>query len=267
MNNVFDFQRFGNYFLYDLRRAKNNYAISLLVIGLLPVALYLITQFFSLISGNGVTELSEVPKFIAVFAGIVAVMMSAGAKIYGSITEKRSGSDYLLLPASTLEKWLSMILIVCVVLPIALFALMLVSDGIMSLLLPNSYGDRVLSLDFARGLLDTVMDKEGVYFNLPAVGFLNWCETLLVFTLGAVCFKKSKVAKTLLCLLAFSMVISPLMLLFFGRTNIDSEWLEQRFSDPSQAIASINWTLSIIYTVVIGGLLAGLYFRLRTLKH
>ena len=73
MNNVFDFQRFGNYFLYDLRRAKNNYAISLLVIGLLPVALYLITQFFSLISGNGVTELSEVPKFIAVFAGIVAV--------------------------------------------------------------------------------------------------------------------------------------------------------------------------------------------------
>ena len=54
MNNVFDFKRFGNYFLYDLRRAKNNYAISLLVIGLLPVALYIITQFFSLITGNGV---------------------------------------------------------------------------------------------------------------------------------------------------------------------------------------------------------------------
>ena len=267
MNNVFDLQRFGNYFLYDLRRAKNNYAVSLLVIGLLPVALYIITQFFSLVTGNGLTELSDIPKFIAVFAGIVAVMMSAGAKIYGSITEKRSGSDYLLLPASTLEKWLSMILIVCVVLPVLLFVLLTLSDGIMSLLLPNSYGDRVLSLDFARGALDAVMDKEGFYVNLPAIMFLNWCETLLIFTLGAVCFKKSKVAKTLLCLLAFSMVISPLMLLCFGRTNIDADWVAEHFSEPSQAIASINWALSIIYTLVIGGLLAGLYFRLRTLKH
>ena len=28
MNNIFDIKRFGNYFLYDLRRAKNNYGLS-----------------------------------------------------------------------------------------------------------------------------------------------------------------------------------------------------------------------------------------------
>ena len=267
MNNVFDFKRFGNYFLYDLRRAKNNYAISLLVIGLLPVALYIITQFFSLISGNGLTELSDAPKFVAIFAGIAIVMLGAGAKIYGSITEKRAGSDYLMLPASTLEKWISMVLVVCVVLPVALFALMLVSDGIMSLFFPNTYGGRALNPDFARELTENLMDEEGFYFNLPAVMFLNWSETLLIFTLGAVCFKKAKVAKTLLCLLALSMVISPLMLLIFGHTSIDTDWVAEHFSDPDKAVAAINWTLSIIYTVVLGGLLAGLYFRLRTLKH
>jgi hypothetical protein len=267
MNNVFDFKRFGNYFLYDLRRAKNDYAISLLVIGLLPVALYIITQFFSLIPGNGVAELNDAAKFASIFAGIAIVMLSAGAKIYGSITEKRAGSDYLMLPASTLEKWLSMFLVVCVVLPAALFALMLVSDGIMSLFFPNTYGGRALNPDFARELTENLMDEEGFYFNLPAVMFLNWSETLLVFTLGAVCFKKAKVAKTLLCLLAFSMVISPLMLLIFGNTSIDADWVAEHFSDPDKAVAAINWTLSIIYTVVLGGLLAGLYFRLRTLKH
>lgn len=267
MNNVFDIKRFGNYFLYDLRRAKNNYAISLLVIGLLPVALYIITQFFSLISGNGLTELSDVPKFVAIFAGIAIVMLGAGTKIYGSITEKRAGSDYLMLPASTLEKWLSMVLVVCVVLPVALFALMLVSDGIMSLFFPNTYGGRALNPDFVRELTDSLMDEEGFYFNFPAIMFLNWSETLLIFTLGAVCFKKAKVAKTLLCLLALSMVISPLMLLIFGHTNIDTDWLMEHFSDPDKAVSAINWTLSIIYTVVLGGLLAGLYFRLRTLKH
>jgi hypothetical protein len=267
MNNVFDFKRFGNYFLYDLRRAKNNYSISLLVIGLLPVALYIITQFFSLITGNGVTELSDVPKIVAIFAGIAIVMLSAGAKIYGSITEKRAGSDYLMLPASTLEKWLSMVLVVCIVLPVVLFVLLFASDAVMSLFFPNTYGHRLFQMDFARGVFDGLTGDEGVYFNLPAALFLGWCESMLIFTLGAVCFKKAKVAKTLLCIMGFSMVISPLMFLVFGQTNIDNDWLVEHFSDPDRAVSMINWTLSILYTVVIGGLLAGLYFRLRTLKH
>ncbi len=267
MNNVFDFKRFGNYFLYDLRRAKNNYSISLLVIGLLPVALYIITQFFSLITGNGVTELSDVPKIVAIFAGIAIVMLSAGARIYGSITEKRAGSDYLMLPASTLEKWLSMVLVICIVLPVVLFVLLFASDAVMSLFFPNTYGDRLFQMDFAQGIFDGMTGEEGFYFNLPAALFLGWCESMLIFTLGAVCFKKAKIAKTLLCIMVFSMVISPLMLLSFGQTNIDSDWLVEHFSDPDRAVSMINWTLSILYTVVIGGLLAGLYFRLRTLKH
>ena len=267
MNNVFDFKRFGNYFLYDLRRAKNNYLISLLLMGLMPVAIYLIYQFFSLITGHGVTELPVESKIAAICISVCAVMLGAGAKIYGSITEKRAGSDFLMLPASTLEKWLSMVLIVCIVLPVALFVLLFVSDGIMGLFFPNSYGSRLFDLGALRGTIDGFTGDEGFYFNMPAVLFLDWCECLLIFTLGAVCFKKAKVAKTLLCLIAFSMVMSPLMLLLFGNAHIDNEWLLEQFNNPDRAISAINWFLSIIYTVVIGGLLAGLYFRLRTLKH
>ena len=267
MNNVFDIKRFGNYLVYDLRRAKNNYLISLLLMGLTPVAFFLIYQFFSLISGNGVTEMPDEMRIIAVAVSIMVVVLGAGAKIYGSITEKRAGSDFLMLPASTLEKWLSMVLIVCIVLPIVLFVLLFVSDGIMGLLFPNSYGDRIFESDFTNGLIKGISGEEGFYFNLPACLFLNWCESLLIFTLGAVCFKKAKVAKTLLCMMAFSMIISPLMVLIFGRTNIDTDWLMERFNDADSIINTINWALSILYTLVIGGLLAGLYFRLRTLKH
>ena len=267
MNNVFDFKRFGNYFLYDLRRTRNNYGISLLLMGLMPVAFYLVYQFISLISGNGLTPMPDELQVIALFVSIVVVMLGAGAKIYGSITEKRAGSDFLMLPASTLEKWLSMVLVVCVVLPVVLFALLFASDGIMSLFFPNSYGTRIFEMDFMSGFFNGLAEDEGFYFNLPAATFLNWCESLLIFTLGAVCFKKSKVAKTILCLIGFSMVLSPLMVLIFGNTNIDSDWLIEHFNDPDHAVSAINWTLSILYTVVLGGLLAGLYFRLRTLKH
>ena len=39
MNNIFDIKRFGQYFLYDLRRAWNNYGLSLLLMGLIPIIL------------------------------------------------------------------------------------------------------------------------------------------------------------------------------------------------------------------------------------
>ena len=267
MNNVFDFSRFGQYFLYDMRRAKNNYLVSLLVMGLMPIAIFIIFQFFSLITGNGVTELPDEVKICAVCIAIFAVMLGAGTKIYGAITEKRAGSDYLMLPASTLEKWLSMVLVICLVLPVVLLVLLLASDGVMSLLFPNAYGNRILDMDFARGMIDGFSGEEGFYFNFPGIMFLNWCENLLIFTLGAVCFKKAKVAKTLLCLIAFSMVTSPLMILTFGSTHLGTSDIQAWFSDPDRAVSTINWTLSIIYTVVLGGLLAGLYCRLRTLKH
>jgi len=266
MNNVFDIKRFGKYFAYDLRRAKNNYGISLLVMGLMPVAFFLIAQFINLISGNGFSQMPEPVGFIAIFVTIVVVILGAGTKIYGSITEKRAGSDYLMLPASTLEKWLSMVLIVCIVLPVILFALLIATDFLMNLIFPIAYGERIFGLGLGAELTE-MLDAEGISFNFPAIMFLSWCENILIFTLGAICFKKAKVAKTLLCMMAFSMIISPLMVLIFGRTNIDTDWLMERFNDADSIINTINWALSILYTLVIGGLLAGLYFRLRTLKH
>ena len=34
MSNIFDINRFWNFLLYDLRRARNNYGISMLLLGL-----------------------------------------------------------------------------------------------------------------------------------------------------------------------------------------------------------------------------------------
>jgi len=266
MNNIFDFKRFGNYFLYDLRRAKNNYGLSLLIIGVIPAILYLIFQFINLIGGNGIVELPDEMKFMSIFIAALIVYFGAGAKIYGFVTEKRAGSDFLMLPASTLEKWLSMALMVCVILPVILFALFFATDGLMGLIFPNSYGDRLFSLSLGQELTD-MLDAEGVYFNMPAILFLGWCETVLAFTLGAICFKKAKVAKTFLCLMGISMVLSTLMVAFFGTSHFDSDWLTAHFSDPNKAISTVNWFISIIYTVIIGGLLGGLYYRLRTIKH
>ena len=267
MNKVFDFKRFGQYFLYDLRNSKNNYGLSLLILGTLPITLFVIYELISLIFGSGISELEMPGKWVQFSIAITIAMLAAGTKIYGSLTEKRAGSNFLMLPASTFEKWLSMCLILCIVLPAVLLALQFASDALMSFLFPNSYGDRLLALVPLQEMKDS-MDEAGIHINLPAILFLNWCETVLIFTLGAICFKKSKIAKTFLCLIALSFVFSTIGMLIIsqGSGSFYFNWFEE-FSDPSTAASALNWVLSVSFTVVIGALLFGLYYRLRTLKH
>ena len=275
MNNIFDIKRFGNYFLYDLRRAKNNYGLSLLILGLIPVILFVTYVLLTLIGllfnspAEGIGMMPEGMKFAGVFTAILVVLLGAGAKIYGFVTEKRAGSDFLMLPASTCEKWLSLVLVVCIVLPVVLFALLYVSDGLLALVFPNTYGSSLagfIDKDFVEGLTAGLMDKDGLYINLPAILFLNWCENVLAFTLGAISFKRGKVGKTILCLFALGILFSTLMVLLVGNTNIDSDQFISWFDSPDKAFSTANWILNILYIVVIGGLLGGLYYRLRTIK-
>ena len=267
MNKIFDIKRFGNYFLYDLRRAKNNYGLSLLIMGLIPVILYVVYLLLSLISGQGVDPMPDGMKFGAIFALLFVVIFGAGTKLYGFVTEKRAGSDFLMLPASTTEKWLSMVLMVCIVLPVVFFALLLLSDGVMSLVFPNTYGNRLLDRNLISDLLYGIQGEQGISLNLPAILFCSWCENILVFTLGAICFKRAKVAKTLLCLFGFGMVLSTLLVLIFGTSHIDTDRLMTIFDNPDLAVGFVNRAINILYVLIIGGLLWGTWYRLRTLKH
>lgn len=266
MSNIFDIKRFWNFFLYDLRRAKNNYAISMLLIGLLPIIVFVVTEFFSLITGNGIVEIPTSIKLTAMGVGLVVILLGFGSKVYGLVTEKRAGSDYLMIPASTLEKWLSLLLVTCVVAPIVLGILYFISDGIAGLLFPNSYGARAFA-SMQEANVFGALAEEGIDFNFPAVMILNWVLNILTFTLGAICFKKAKVAKTLLCIFAVSMVLSTLLAIFAGTGNIDPEWIANHFDSPQRAVNALNWYVNITCFGTLAILLGGIFYRLRTIQH
>ena len=266
MNNIFDIKRFGNYFLYDLRNAKNNYGLSLLILGTLSVSTFVIYELFSLIFSQHFSELPVAMKYMVFFAAITVVILGAGTKIYGNLTEKRAGSNFLMLPASTFEKWLSMGLITCIILPVILLALQLGSDALASFIFPNSYGDRLLELIALQELKDTLIEN-GVRVNWAGLLLLDWSEYILTFTLGAICFKKSKIAKTILCIFGISMILSTLGMIFIGRNGtMYINWFDQ-FDTPVKAVKALNWLLSIAFTIMVGGMLGGIYYRIRTLKH
>lgn len=269
MNNIFDIKRFGNYLLYDLRRAKNNYGYSMLVLGLMPFIMFGITEFFSMISGNGVIEFADPLKFVAVAVASIVIMLSFSAKVYGYVTEKRAGSDFLMLPASTLEKWISMLLITCVAAPVVMYLLLFLSDGALSLFFPNVYGSSIVKMDFMKGVIEglTSLREEGIYVNFFALFALDWIVNILTFTLGAICFKKAKVAKTLLCVFVLGMIFSAMFAIFLGNGSLDVDWLLSHFNTPDHAVSAINTTMNITIITQLVILLGGTYYRLRSIKH
>lgn len=264
MKEVFDLRRFGNYFTYDLNRAVTRYGLTALILGAMPILLLFFNWFFSfLFDGDGSASTGIIQSWP--FIIMIILCMSFGPRVYGAVTDRKVGTEWISLPASALEKTLSMLLLTCVVLPAAMIALLTASNAVVSLFVPD-FGS-ILPFGSIDGLFGEVMSDEG-YFNFPLIFWLNWCESILVFTLGAICFKRNKVGKTLLCLIGIGMLLSILMVAIFHTTQLSGDDLERLFGDFDAARAQtwLNVALNCIYGVVFALLIGGLYARIKTIK-
>ena len=63
MSDIFNFKRFGNFFVSDFKRCLANYGLSLLILSLTGLMAYLITIFVSLIFA--------IPMFVLILISIV----------------------------------------------------------------------------------------------------------------------------------------------------------------------------------------------------
>lgn len=266
MERIFNYSRFGKYFMYDLNNAKNNYGLSLLILGLLPVTLFVFSVLFGILFGSGEIALSTASKVSVYAVAMCSIVISSPTKLYGHLTEKRAGSDWLMIPASSFEKFLSMMIIVCLVLPLGFHALFLGSDWLLSLVFP-SYGDPVM-LNGVKWISESMNSSD--YMDITAAGksvfLLEFCAGILPFVLGALWFKRSKPAKTILALMAVGMVVSSLTVFFFTHTSIDFDALFENLS--AQSLQTwLNILVNVYFLVVIGGLMTAIFFRIKTLKH
>ena len=116
-NEVFSLNRFWRYLKSDFDAFISKYGITLLVVSTMPITCDVFTGVFSLMN-MGKWEGLEVYSRLAFFVmfGMI-LLISAPAKLYGHLTDRKEGSAFLLLPVSRLEKYISMILITCIVLP------------------------------------------------------------------------------------------------------------------------------------------------------
>lgn len=275
MSNTFNFSRFGKYFVYDLKRQWKNIGMLMLIFALSPVIFYMLYMFFAALFDGGLMKLFSGMSIdgpsIWVRFGMAAVMITIfvmlfPSRAYGEITDKAKGSEWLMLPASRLEKYVSMMLVTLLVIPIMYIVVYLLSDGLVCLF-DKSCGGALMSFRINKeiGSSDFVIPANGFWILASSI-----VENAIVFLLGGLIFKKWKVVGTVLVLFALQMVFSGLLSVFI--TNADLDWWGNWFADwtirHADSIdiwlnAFINFWLLLI--LAICGTWS--WFRIKRLQH
>lgn len=291
--NIFNFRRFGKYFASDLRSCASNYGLSMLLISIMGVIVYAGTVLMGVIF-NQTWEGPELAFRVVTFIiSMFVLIVAMPPKCYGHVTDKKAGSSWLLVPASRLEKYLSMILMCVIVIPVISAAVYLCLDAIICAI-DRTCGQSLISaaINLFRGFTDA---KEEIAADILASGSLSsaslaslesfvdqiscpWLYVddfigmVLTFLLGAVFFKSGKTVKTFLALAALSTVVSIVASPLLMNWGFDMVRIVEAEHDLNDVFSMGIFRHVALYdtindTIVNIALLLGIWFRLKTLKH
>ena len=275
MENKFNLNRFGKYFLYDLKSRWSNLGIFLLIFALFPFILYLIHMIFATIAGGGLTELlyggsingPSLPARFVTFTIVTCIfMIMFPARAYGFITEKKAGSDWLMLPASRSEKFLSMMIISLIVIPVVYLVLYFLSDWVICLL-DKSCGD-AMAMTNVNGLdEDSPIRLVGNGIPLLLAGL---AETVAVFLLGSLLFKKWKTGYTIIALFAINTALSIIFSVIITQFDMHSfgTFIINKLKDNAVHLDQIiNIWINAGLILFVGGCGIWSWFRLKRQQH
>lgn len=287
-NEVLNMNRFGRYLVTDIKNAISKFGISLLVMATISLTGYLICGFFSMIVGTGWHSLGIIGRMMLFGISTLVVFLSAPSKIYGFLTDKREGSAYLMIPASSLEKTISMVIVTCIVLPLAFFAIYFSLDQIVCLIdggcgvsiamaLNSGYTSLADNLSNLPAEMKNIF-PESVVNTWPWLYLDDMAQTLLIFLYGALIFKSSKPAKTIGCLILLSIVLSMITTPIIAHGAFDKFKIAvESGMTPDQIVdmfPGYAWMLkhaalvdTITDTVVNVGLFVLILFRVKRIKH
>lgn len=262
-NEIFNGQRFCNWFKYDLKQMWRSQMKAALGIGLSGLILYAIVISFNLVVHqvwSGPSEGSRITLLIVAFL----LLELRQAKTYGFLTEKSKGSAWLMAPASTLEKWTGMMIMTLIVIPVLFIVAFFGVDWLLCTV------DHTMGVSLLDNLVDgiskyKIMLESGSF--AVGMGSIVWlliasfCVNFLYFLLCGIVFKKNKVIWGLAIMFAVSMLFS-----LIGQAALDVEETSRQMLAGSAPAEFVN-RVAAISTVITAGLAGGVFYRLKTIKH
>ena len=275
MNNTFSFNRFKNLLLKDGKMYVRNFGTSLIV----WCSLNAIFWIFNLLFGS---ETMPPVRFGMLCTWTALAMLMVPSKVYGNANLSREGVGFAMMPASSLEKFVSMFLYCAIVTPVIVFFGGYLVDTLLSLF-PFGGFDKPIRLYTLNEIVSRMMtDNEGVVqmgelsisattlFPIGVIrtslymGIIQWAA---LFMLGNMLFKKHKAGKTIACYLGIGYLLSMIFGQVFLTNGRLERWITKIGYMPIEQKLQLyhNWMVGgMIFGIIITGVL--LYFTYRKIK-
>lgn len=230
MSNIFSFERFLKVLKYDFVMRVPAIGIFFLVLLILPHVLHQMMDF-----GN-VFPMGQRLDLYGVMC--VFVVFFAPFKIYTVFRGKQELGSYLMLPASSLEKFVSMVLVSLVLVPVSFVLCSYLLDAILCLLFSGQYGS-VVTVDY-------MILQKGAIGVFALTGASVFGNTL---------FKKGAPAKTLLCVLTLiflwlSVITGYIFDNFLEDGNVDTEILQMRGEMINNITAIMYFAVATLFYIL-----------------
>lgn len=286
MNNTLDIKRFGKVLKHDGLNFFPNFILSLAILWAIPVVIYLFT---ALMPTDGTVHIYDAMARINNIDFLLKIaIIIAPAILYKTCNDSRKGIGYAMLPASTLEKFLSMVIFCVIVTPIVYIAGALAIDSILALIngpydgfALSMYFDKFSQIEYSfeqHGTKVMVDDALPLIISNLSPAFMRVSSILgtlmlsSIFMFGNMIFKKRKTGKMIGILILLFIIFMIIFINYVANNEAFANYFEQINEDNVSEfiIRLIRIMMNVaMYTeiVVSAVLLWGIYRKIKTQKY
>ncbi len=251
MNNTFELSRFGKVLAKDLRNLIPTYGRVLLGLTLLPMAFWL----FNLIM-EPFDYTSAETRQLYIMSIVVIVLAITPSFVYGNCNRMKKGIHFAMLPASKLEKYLSMIVVSLVVAPVAVMLAAALIDLLLTLLPFGSYREWLWSTQGTDYVQIEVAMMTGVDYTLFYL-LVSAVSTGGLYMFTNTLFKKHKVISTILWCMLIGWVFS---MVFMGVVVNNIENFEEQVEAWAMTVSAGQFGARFYWIFTVVQLLIGIGF-------
>jgi hypothetical protein len=284
MNNTFDWTRFCKVVRKDFSNIWQNAGTSLLIITLLPILAWLLWWALS-----GIEDMPAIVpevRWCFIAGSVFLAAMVSPSRMYRTANLQKEGIYFAMLPASKLEKYLSMLLFTIVVCPLLCFLGGMVLDYFLTLLPFGPYNKWLWQTDYLadaldgyRGLVSGAFPNVNENTLMLVQVFTPWkvvlyallchLSNVALFLFTNTIFKKHKVLQTLLWTWLISFVLNIILTPIMGAMMLSGNWL-QEFLETADPVRSLNiayWAATAWAVVLTTVFFWWASYRLKNMKY
>ena len=270
MNEVFDIKRLGRLIKYEVTNYIPNFFKSLLICASVIAAVWIVSLTFDTsFMQFGRAELVNVLFMLAIALSPFIV--------YKDMNNRKKGYFYAMIPASTLEKLLSMVVLCVVIVPLLAYAVLTATDLLLWLLSKVGIGP-FLHMEFYNPFNTTVKIVDDDYLLpciYPVFDSIIYLVNLIVYSIMFnTIFRKNKVLRTILFNIAVSFALVILTAVIANITTPEFwedmfgglvEWLDGK--TDVELFGYVMTTVRCLTILMSMAFLSITYFRIKKVNY